>query len=66
MKFTNLLTFNSRAIVIYITCVAGSLTTDVLGPWIYPLFEIVVLNVFYVYMHRNHERLCEKLIKEIQ
>lgn len=66
MKFTNLLTFNSRAIVIYITCVAGSLTTDVFGPWIYPLFEIVVLNVFYVYMHRNHERLCEKLIKEIQ
>lgn len=66
MKYTNLLTFNSRAIVIYITCIAGSLTGDVVGPWIYPLFEIVVLNIFYVYMHRNHERLCERLTKEIK
>lgn len=66
MKYTNLLTFNSRAIVIYITCIAGSLTHDVFGPWIYPLFEIIVLNIFYINMNRSHERLCEKLTKSLQ
>lgn len=65
MKFTNLLTYNSRAIAIYITCIAGCFTGDVIGPWIYLLFEIIVLNIFYHHMNRSHERLCEKLTKEI-
>lgn len=55
MKFTNILTFNTRAIVIYITCILGSLTHDVVGPWIYFVFEITVMNVLYVYMWRKHE-----------
>lgn len=65
MKFTNLLTYNSRAIAIYITCIAGCFTGDVIGPWIYLLFEIIVLNIFYHHMNRSHERLCEKFTKEI-
>lgn len=63
MKFTNLLTFNSRAIVIYITCILGSLTGDVIGPWLYFLFEIIVLNIFYIYMWRKHERMCNQIGK---
>lgn len=65
MKYTNLLTFNSRAIAIYITCLAGSLTGDVIGPWIYLLFEIVILNMFYIHMNRSHERLCRNMSEEI-
>ena len=58
MKYTNLLTFNLRAIVCYIACL-----TD--HAWLYPLFEIIVMSAMYVHMHRTHERLCEKLSREL-
>ena len=54
MKYTNLLTFNSRAITIYVTCLLGC-------PWVYPLVELTVLQTMYVYMHRKHEKLCAAL-----
>ena len=54
MKYTNLLTFNSRAIIIYITCLAGV-------PYIYPIMELTVYWAMYAYMHRKHEELCGKL-----
>jgi hypothetical protein len=54
MKYTNLLTFNSRAITIYVTCLLGC-------PWVYPLVELTVLQAMYVYMHRKHEKLCAAL-----
>ena len=54
MSYTNLLTFNSRAILIYVTCLLNC-------PWLYLLFEITVYNVLYVYMHRRHEELCRNL-----
>lgn len=66
MKYTNLLSFNSRAIVIYITCIAGSLTGDTIGPWIYPLFEIVVLQLLYVHMNHQHESLCRRMSEAIK
>lgn len=59
MPYTNLLTFNSRAITIYITCLLGI-------PWLYPVLEITVGECLYIYMHREHERLCHKLRKEIE
>ena len=58
MKYTNLLTFNLRAIVCYIACL-----TDY--AWLYPLFEIIVMSAMYVHMHRTHERLCEELSREL-
>ena len=58
MKYTNLLTFNLRAIVCYIACL-----TD--HAWLYPLFEIIVMSTMYVHMHRTHERLCEELSREL-
>lgn len=54
MKYTNLLTHNSRAITLFIGCLLNV-------PYIYPLFEIVVLSAIYWYMHRRHEALCVRL-----
>ncbi len=58
MKYTNILTFNTRAICIYITCLADC-------PWVYMLLEITVMNILYIYMHKRHESLCKKITKEI-
>ena len=57
MKYTNWLTFNVRAIVIYFTCLLNC-------PWVYLLFEIIVLNILYVYMHQRHEHLCAHLMNQ--
>lgn len=54
MKYTNLLTHNSRAITLYIGCLLNI-------PYIYPLFEIIVLSTIYWHMHRKHEALCRSL-----
>ena len=58
MKYTNLLTFNSRAITIYVTCLLDC-------PWVYPLMEMTVFLLMYMYMHRQHEQLCERLGHEL-
>ena len=58
MKYTNLLTFNSRAICLYVTCLLNC-------PWVYLLFEIMVLTVLYIYMHRRHEMLCASMSEEL-
>lgn len=57
MKYTNLLTFNTRAIALYVACLVDL-------PYLYPLFEIIVLTAMYVYMHRSHEALCRRLDKK--
>ena len=59
MKYTNILTFNSRAITIYITCLLGI-------PWLYPILEITIGECLYIYMHREHEKLCKHIIAEIE
>ena len=35
-------------------------------PWVYLLVEVVVMNLMYVYMHRTHEKLCERLTAKIR
>lgn len=57
MKYTNLLTFNTRAIALYVAALINL-------PYLYPIFEIVVLTAMYVYMHRSHEALCRRLDKK--
>ena len=54
MKYTNMLTFNMRAITVYVTCLLNC-------PWVYPLLEITVFYIMYAYMHRSHERLCQSM-----
>ena len=51
MPYTNILTFNTRAICIYVTALLNM-------PYLYMLFEVTVMQAMYVYMHRKHERLC--------
>lgn len=59
MKYTNILTFNTRAICLYIACLVNI-------PWIYPLVEITLMSVLYIYMHKRHEFLCEDCLKHLQ
>lgn len=59
MKYTNILTFNVRAIVLYICLLLGQ-------PWIYMAFEITVMNLIYFYMHSRHESLCRRLYNQYQ
>ena len=58
MPLTNILTFNTRAICIYVTALIGQ-------PLLYLLFEITVMQALYVYMHRRHENLCEITLDKI-
>lgn len=56
MKWTNILTFNTRAIVLCAVCLADQ-------PWLYFLFEVFVMGALCAYMHRKHERICQALYK---
>ena len=54
MKYINILTFNTRAIVLYLSVLAAV-------PYVYFLFELTVLTAIYCYMHYRHERMCTVL-----
>lgn len=53
MKYTNILTFNTRAIALYISLLIGE-------PWLYFVFEVTVLAAIYVYMRHQHESMCAR------
>ena len=57
MKYTNILTFNTRAIALYISLLCGE-------PWAYFIFEITVLTALYIYMVYRHESMCAFLLKK--
>ena len=54
MKYTNFLSFNSRALLIYITCLAGC-------PYVYFIIEVTVYNAVYILMRHRHEALCARI-----
>lgn len=54
MKYANMITFNCRAIVLYICCLVNL-------PWIYFLVEIVVFTAIGCYLRGRHESLCRHL-----
>lgn len=54
MKYANILTFNTRAIVLYLSLLAGH-------PWFYFTFELVVMNILFLYMRNRHEALCRRM-----
>lgn len=58
MPMTNILTFNSRAIVLYLSCLVDL-------PWLYFVFEIVVLSLLCEYMRWRHERFCAVLANNL-
>ena len=59
MKYTNILTFNTRIIACFIAVLCNV-------PWLYFVFEIVVLNILLVYMVCRHEGICKKALKELE
>jgi len=54
MKYTNILTHNTRAFVLFVSVLINI-------PYLYPLFEIGVLQPLYGYMRYRHEQLSEQL-----
>ena len=58
LKWTNISTFNTRAIVLYIVLLLGM-------PWIYFVFEIIVMNIIFLYMRGSHERVCRDMMDKI-
>ncbi|MBP5498521.1 MAG: CDP-alcohol phosphatidyltransferase family protein [Muribaculaceae bacterium] len=56
MKYTNMLSFNTRTIAMFLAVIVKM-------PWLYFVFEIVVLNAMLVYMICSHEHRCKSLIK---
>ena len=58
LKWTNISTFNTRAIVLYIVLLIGM-------PWIYFVFEIIVMNIIFLYMRGSHERVCRDMTDKI-
>lgn len=58
MKWTNILTFNTRAIVLYVCCLIDL-------PWLYFVFETVVMTAICRYMRHKHELFCHLLNEEL-
>lgn len=58
LKWTNISTFNTRAIFLYFSMLIGQ-------PWLYLVFEITVMNVIWIGMRRGHEKVCREMMKEI-
>ena len=58
LKWTNISTFNTRAIVLYVTLLIGK-------PWIYFVFELTVMNIIFFGMRAAHERVCREMMNMI-
>ncbi|MGI6222643.1 MAG: CDP-alcohol phosphatidyltransferase family protein [Prevotella sp.] len=58
MKWTNILTFNTRAIVLYTCCLL-----DV--PLLYFVFEIVIMTALCQWMRHRHESFCKEMTEEL-
>lgn len=54
----NILTFNTRAIALYTLCLLDL-------PWVYFIFEVVVMSLLCRCMNWRHERLCDSMRKKI-
>ena len=59
MKYTNILTFNTCIIACFIAVLCNV-------PWLYFVFEIVVLNILLIYMVLRHEGICKKALKKLK
>ncbi len=59
MKYTNILTFNSRAIVLFLSMMINQL-------WLYLVYELIVLMILFIYMQYKHETLSKRLTMKIE
>ena len=60
MKYTNMLSFNTRTIALFVAVLIFQM------PWLYFAFELVVLNIMLVYMMWRHERICRMFMAEVE
>ncbi|MCD8193309.1 MAG: hypothetical protein LUD74_01935 [Tannerellaceae bacterium] len=58
MKYTNMLSFNTRVLFMFFTLFINM-------PWLYFVFELTVLNAMLVYMIVTHERFCKDFTQEL-
>ena len=58
MKYTNILTFDTRVGVMFLSLIIGQ-------PIIFPLFEIGVLEPLRYYMRHRHETFCQTFYEEL-
>lgn len=59
MKYTNILSFNWRTIVLFISLFMCM-------PWVYFAFEFTVLNALMIYMIVRHENICREFTKRLE
>ena len=52
MKYTNILSFNTRVIVLFVCIIAGV-------PWVYFIFELTILNILLIYMLYKYGNICK-------
>jgi len=58
MPLTNILTFNTRAIALYVCCLVDL-------PWLNFVFEIVVMSALCGYMRSRHEKMCNEVFETL-
>ena len=58
MKYANIITFNCRAITLYVVCLLNV-------PWLYFIVEIVVFSSIASYMRYRHEHMCAALLSKL-
>lgn len=59
MKYTNILTFDTRVIVLFVSLFINM-------PWLFFAFEIIVLEALRYYTRHVHETFCDRFTKEIE
>ena len=52
LKYTNILTFNTRIAVLFLALLVDEV-------WIYYLFDITVMNILLIYMIVKYEKVCK-------
>ena len=58
MKYTNILTFNTRILVLFASLIADKV-------WIYFVFELTALNILLAYMIYRQEKISKYFYKKI-
>jgi len=58
MKYTNMLSFNTRVIVLFFALFINL-------PWVYFVFELTVLNAMLIYMVVRHEKICKRFCEQL-
>ena len=59
IKYTNILSFNTRVIALFIALLFGM-------PWLYFVFELTVMNLIFAYMLYKYRLICNRLTRRIE